>query len=385
MKKIMFIQNEAHVLGGIFQVNKTLANEFNKLKYDVQIVSIRNNHPDDFEKTTFKQYVLNEKDKWSFITRRDVVNAIKKFNKPLKTFLNYLKDYIGLQKDYKHLKKYISNEKPDYIIASHYQVLDGIPSNLLNRVVYVQHSTFNAVCMDKKNLKTLKRFNHKIFGISWLCNSTKKEAEKSGLINNYFIYNPVRFSCAERADVKKNKKLVALTRFSPEKRIDLMVQMVNRVFNTGDFNDWTFELYGSGTLDNNTLAIIKKNSQIKIMGVVSEPKNVLLKSSCILNTSTIEGFPLSIIEAFNCGVPAISFKFGEAASEQITDDVDGFVVEQDNVEKYEKKLKYLMENLDRLDEFGKNVKKSSEKFESSTVASEWIKLFREMDDENDKS
>lgn len=385
MKKIMFIQNEAHVLGGIYQVNKTLGLAFQDLGYDVQIVSIRNKDFEVYEENSFKQIIINKKEKWNFTYRRDVLNALKNRKKVFRTLNLYIKDYNKLRKDYKNLKQYILKEKPDYIIASHYQVLNGIPNGFLKNVIYVQHSTFNIMDSDRKNFKTLKKFNKKIFGISWLCKATALLAPKKGFIKNYYIYNPVRFKCSEKADVNKNKKLIALTRFSEEKRIDLMVKIVNDVFKNKKFKDWKFELYGSGYLNEETIKIIEESNQIFNKGVVSNPMNVLLKSSIILNTSIIEGFPLSIIEAFTCGVPAVIFNFGEAACDQVLDGVDGFVVKQDDIDEYKRKLEQLMTDASLLEKFSKKAKNESSKFEVSNIVDCWLKLFKKMDDENGKS
>lgn len=385
MKKIMFIQNEAHVLGGIYQVNKTLGLAFQDLGYDVQIVSIRNKDFEVYEENSFKQIIINKKEKWNFTYRRDVLNALKNRKKVFRTLNLYIKDYNKLRKDYKNLKQYILKEKPDYIIASHYQVLNGIPNGFLKNVIYVQHSTFNIMDSDRKNFKTLKKFNKKIFGISWLCKATALLAPKKGFIKNYYIYNPVRFKCSEKADVNENKKLIALTRFSEEKRIHLMVKIVNDVFKNKKFKDWKFELYGSGYLNEETIKIIEESNQIFNKGVVSNPMNVLLKSSIILNTSIIEGFPLSIIEAFTCGVPAVIFNFGEAACDQVLDGVDGFVVKQDDIDEYKRKLEQLMTDASLLEKFSKKAKNESSKFEVSNIVNCWLKLFKKMDDENDKS
>lgn len=385
MKKIMFIQNEAHVLGGIFQVNKTLGLEFYKQKYDVQIVSLRNNHKDDYEKTPFKQVVLNSHDRWEFTQRRDVLNAFKNYNKPLNSLKKYLIDYFNLKNDLKKLKDYILKENPDYIIVSHYQVLAGIPKSFLKKVIYVQHSTFNLLYSDKKNFKVIKKYKNNIFGFAWLAKSTKLIAEKTGFKNSYVIYNPVRFNCGKVANVVKNKKLIALTRFSPEKRIELMLEIVNDVFKDKRFNEWSMELYGSGELSKKSRDIITNNKKIRNMGVVNDSMNVLLQSSCILNTSIIEGYPLSIIEAYSCGVPAITFDFGEAAVEEVTNGYNGFVIEQNNVKKYKEKLIYLMSNLNELKKFGMNAKEDSKKYEPSEIAKNWINLFKEMDGQNEKS
>lgn len=380
MKKIMFLQIKGKSFGGIWLVNKTLSQEFYKRGYDVQVCSIRDNHPGDYEETVFKQHTINPKTEWGITHRKDVLLALKKgLTRFFKTFNKYLTDKKKLNEDYDKLKAYIKNENPDYIIASHYQTLPGIPDEYLKKTIHVQHSTFSLVLNDKMNFNILKKYNDKLYALMWLCKSTYNSAEKNGFKKNHYIYNPVRFNTTECAPVVDNKQLIVLSRFAYEKRIDLMIKIVDDVFKNKKFKDWKFVLYGKGNLSAESLDIIEKNNQIFYKGVIQESKDVLLQSSCSLNTSIMEGFPLSIIESFACGVPALSFNYGEAANEQIENDYNGFVIEQDNIDEYKKKLIEIMSNEKKLTELSKNAKESSKKFTVTSVIDEWEKVFKQMD------
>ena len=378
MKKIFFLQNEGKVLGGVFQVNKTLGLEFYRRGYEVTILSFRNNKSDFYEETPFKQVAINEKDEWKFVFKRDVLSS---FSKGIRTFLKTLKLHVEqqkkLKKDYEDMKMYILRERPDFIIASHYQTLLGIPKEYLSRTVFVQHSTYHALECDRKNYDILKKFNHQLLRLAWLSESAMNAAIKNGFDNSIYIYNPIRFRCDNRALVKKNKTIICLSRFSPEKRIDLMVKIVADVFNDKKFKTWKLKLYGTGKLDNETEKIINNSKQIFNMGITDEPRNVLLKSSLILNTSKVEGFPLSLNEAFACGVPALSFNYGEAAKEQIINDYNGYVVDQDNISEFKNKLIMLLSDLDKLEILGKNAKEFSNKFDVEKICDEWERLFNE--------
>ena len=99
----------------------------------------------------------------------------------------------------------------------------------------------------------------------------------------------------------------------------------------------------------------------------------------------MECFTISILEAFNCGIPAVIFNFGEAACDQVLDGVDGFVVKQDDIDEYKRKLEQLMTDASLLEKFSKKAKNESSKFEVSNIVDCWLKLFEKMDDENDKS
>lgn len=380
MKKIMFLQIKGKSFGGIWLVNKTLANEFMKENYEVEVCSIRDNHPGNYEKTKFKQYTINKVEDWPWTRKKAVLKSITKGPKNfLTTTKKYIHEQVSLKKDYKTMQKYIKKENPDYIIASHYQTLPGIPKEYLKKTVHIQHSSFNTMLKDQKNVKTLKKYNKKLFALIWLCNSTFKLAENYGFIKNKYIYNPARISCIENPDIANSKRFIVLSRFAPEKRIDLMVKMVNDVFQNSKYQDWTFYLFGQGKLSEETQKIIENSNQIFNKGTAADIKKELLLSSCSLNTSLFEGFPMSLIESFTCGVPAVIFNYGESANEIIQDNYNGFVVKQDDINAFKEKLIEVMDNSNLLLQMSKNAKKYAQKFKIESIILEWIKLFNEID------
>lgn len=380
MKKILFLQIKGNALGGIWSVNKALGEEFIRKGYHAEILAIRNNHPGiEIKDTPLKITTINKNDLWKIPHRRDVLNALYE-----KNFFDILKKYLKEQKklkyDYNQMKHFITKYKPDYIIASHYQTLFGIPKKYLPKTIFVQHSSFDYLLKDNNNIKTLKKLNNKIFKLCWLCKVTMKKAIEFGYKKNTFIYNPNKFNTSKQADVCQNKKIVVITRIHKEKQIDLMIKIVNDVFQETKYQDWSFEIYGEGTFNEDSKQILENSSQIFYKGLTNTPMEVLLSSSLTLNTSIYEGFPLSIIEGFTCGVPVVSFNFGESVYEEIINDYNGYVIENNDIDKFKEKLKYLLDNPSKLQELSKNAKEFSQQFELKTIADKWELLFKEMEE-----
>ncbi|MBR2834017.1 MAG: glycosyltransferase [Bacilli bacterium] len=376
MKKIIFLQIKGKSLGGVWFVNKTLADGFMKKGYEVKILSIRNEHPGDDIEASFDIEVVNEKDMWDRTHKGDVVRAFghKNFFQILK---KYFVDKKRLNKDYELMKEKIREYEPDYIFASHYETLKGVPSEYLFKVMFVQHSSFHYLLKDKNNVRVLKKLNNKIHGFYWLSKSAMKAASDFGYKKNNYIYNPVRFSVLDKADVINNKKIVVISRISYEKRIDLMIKIVNEVFKNSAFNNWKFEIYGIGEFSSETKVILKNSKQIFYKGVTDNPKDILLTGSLTLNTSLYEGFSLSVIEGFECGLPIISFNFGEAAYEQIIDNSNGFVAKDED--EFKKYLSLLMSDEKLLSKLSDGAKEFAKKFEIDNIISNWENVFLEID------
>ena len=284
MKKILLLTNKASAMGGIWFVNKTLGEEFLKRGYDVNYLAIRDNDEHDKLIASFKTNIVNYSDSWGITHKRDVLK--KMFKKDFfKTCKQYFIDRRKLNDDYKKMKGIIAEMKPDYIIAAHYQVLLGIPQDYLGRTCFVQHSSFEYMLRDKNNIKILKRLNNELFGLYWLCKSTMNKAEKFGFQKNHYIYNPNKFTTDKISDVANNKKIVVITRIDNNKRIDLMIDIVDRCFQKFNCTDWVFEIYGAGEFNKHSKDVFSKNKNIVYKGITKNPLEVLLQSSIILNTS----------------------------------------------------------------------------------------------------
>ena len=152
-----------------------------------------------------------------------------------------------------------------------------------------------------------------------------------------------------------------------------------RMFKDPKYQDWVLEIYGDGFQEDNIKKVIHNHRQVKLMGRVDNPIDVLVKSDISLNTSDSEGFPMSVLEACECGVPTVSLNFGEAANEVILNNKTGYICK--DKEDYLEKLKRLMDDINLLKEFSINNINFAKNFKSDIVVKNWIKVFNEIDNQ----
>ncbi len=378
MKKILFLQHKGSTFGGVWSVNKTLAEEFIKCGYDVTILSVREKFEKKFVPENVNTYTINEKELWEVPSKKEIFKEIKKLN-----FYEGIKKYNSIKKresDIKKLKQFILEFKPDYIISSQYQMLDGIPMEYLRKTIHVHHSAFSFAANNKSTMNCLYKYSG-IVTYCWLSKGSLKCAQNAGLKNNIYIYNPVKFTLKEKANVTKNKKIIALTRLSEEKRLDLMINIIEDIFKDKKYKKWKFEIYGEGKEKKFLESKIVNNEQIKIMGRTDNAQECYLSASINLCTSKYEGFSMSVLEAQECGVPTISFDFGESANEQILNKKTGYVIKQNDLEKFKSYLLNIIDNPKLLKELSNNCKINSKNFHPSNVVEKWEKAFQKIDKE----
>lgn len=377
--KIVFIQNKGGNYGGVWQVNKIVGEALINKGYEVSIVSIRDDHfglkLDHDER--LKVVTINEKDIWHTYYGSDFKDSLKKLKliTLFKQVCHRIRNIKRLKNDKKNLTKYLDEYKPDYLVVSQYQVLDLIDDKYLPITFMHQHASFMDTLSVNANVETFFKYNDKIKGFIWLTKNTMAKAIDKGFKNNHYIYNAVRFNCDKVSDVINNKKLVSISRLSSDKRIDLMIEMVEEIFNDPKYQDWSLEIYGDGEEYDNLSKIIT-SPQVKLMGSTDKPMKVMLSSSINLNTSTYEGFCLTIIEGYECGVPSISFNSGEQIEEVILDNKTGFIAKDKN--DYINKLKELMDNNKLLTEMGLNAKEYNKNFTIDKIVNDWDKLFHDV-------
>lgn len=365
--KILFLQLEGPTIGGIWEVNHTLASSF-ALSNEVCIISQRKSKCEIKINSSIKLITINNN-----VWERVRINEIIK-NKSFKLLKQRIKQNISRKKDYQEIKKYINEIKPDIIINSHYELLDAIPIAYLKKTINVFHTSYKNI---KENnylaIKKLKKYQNKILKLVWLTKETCNLAIKDGLINSTYIYNPVKFKTKKHSNVTKNKKLITIARLSStEKNIDEMLSIADKVLKK--HTDWTLELYGPG-LPNN-LETIKNNKNIILKGITNNVEECLLEASIYLSTSIYEGFCLSILEANTCGIPVITYNFGESCHEEVINDINGYIVKDE--QEFIQKLDYLITNHDKLEELSKKSIEFAKNFDVDIIIEKWYNLMGEI-------
>lgn len=140
------------------------------------------------------------------------------------------------------------------------------------------------------------------------------------------------------------RRLVTLTRLSPEKRVDLTIRAFASI--ADEFPEWDLEIYGNGP-DLDFLQSLVDGlapGRIQLRGFTDAPYSVLTEADLFVSASWLEGFGNAIWEALACGIPVVTLECGEPVRSLVRDGVDGLIVEEDSTEALASALASLMGN-----------------------------------------
>lgn len=359
--KILYIVPTINNEGGVARVLATKANYLvEKLGYEVHILTQNRGNLSLF---------------YSFNIEIILHDIILKGNK-IKFFLNYKKQ----------LKKYCQEIKPDVILVAD-NGLKGyfVPMLLGNEIpiVFESHGSKFIEIKERRypvfsKLMVSFQFFCKEFGAQKFTRFvalSDKGLSEWNLNNGLVIPNPLVLKTEEKAKLK-SRKVIAIARHSYEKGLDRLLVLWQKV--AKKHPDWILEIYGS---ESKEIDLRQQASDLQIRDSVQfhhPVKNIeekYLEASILVMTSRTEGFGMVLIEAMAFGLPVIAYDCPVGPGSVITNDVDGYLIENGNEEQFIEKLSVFMENEDLRKQLGQNGQKSALRFNIETIMNQWNELF----------
>ena len=189
-----------------------------------------------------------------------------------------------------------------------------------------------------------------------------------------FIYPLLENKLKYKKKIIKKKSIQVLTigRFSKEKKIDFMIDVLkkNKKLN------FKFIILGEGPLE--TMLKNKvgfKNSKIKILRFSKKREKFLLKNSDLyINSSDFEGFPNSVVDAINYSMPVIASKSYGGIYEILNFGKNGFLYDLNNKSQLEKLIFLFYKNKTIFQKKALLAHKNLEKFSPKKTIAKFEKL-----------
>lgn len=385
--KICFLMDSVNALGGAQKCTITLANELIK-KSNVTIICT-----DNIPESKRVYHQIDENIKIVYIKWHNTFNSVlniwtrlfKLINnntnlllkkKKLLTYIYYKKS----NKKIKELQKYIDDNKFDCIVgvgAIHTMILSLLKKNNNEKFIGWQHSTteryfrlkgqflWHQDCIFKNALKNLDDY-------VVLTDFDKTKIKEYFNFDAIKISNPLSLECSMNINKNREKIILAVGRYNKVKGYDMLIRAFEIFSKTNQ--DYILRIVGDGPERNNLQELATKlnlQEKIQLSGMSNNVIDEYMKADFFALSSLVEGFPMVLLEAMECGLPIVTFDL--PCVHEILNDQCGYIVEYMNIEALADAMLKLASIQDK-----KNIRNAcheqANKFKVENIIKEWEKI-----------
>ena len=191
------------------------------------------------------------------------------------------------------------------------------------------------------------------------------------------IPNAANFIADKYSDCTQ-KRVIAVGRLDYQKSFDRLILAWEKVHQM--MPDWRLDIFGQGEWKDILQGMIDERGLQDVVKLNGPTKNIgkeYAESSMIVMSSHYEGFPMVMIEAMACGLPAVCFDFKCGPKDIIVELENGLVVPDGDIEGLAEAMLRLMRNDELRQKMGENAKRVVETFSEEKVMNKWVRLYEE--------
>lgn len=199
-----------------------------------------------------------------------------------------------------------------------------------------------------------------------------QELNNLEVVPNFITHVPsIMSSCS-------NKQVIAVGRYDRIKGFDLLMKSWCKV--KEQHPDWHLNIYGAGNREEyqNMGNAMGLKDVVHCNGPVSDIDIKYADASLFVMSSRNEGFGLVIVEAMASGLPVVSFDCPCGPSDIITNDEDGILVDNGNVEQLADAICWMIDHPQERIQYGRHARVNALRFSQEHVMEKWIKLFKSL-------
>jgi len=356
MSRVLLFINNILLPGGTERSTINLANNLARNGFLVEIVSLYSDGGESFfqidNKVTVRHYKINQ-------NRSRIINLY-----------NQVKTFVEVYKIIKQLKT------RDIVIGTVHSIniMFGFMSflGIRAKLVGCEHTAYDSATGITKVFRRL--FYRYLNSVVILTKTDFIKYSNIGVKSIFVIPNEVSFEI-EQSPMEKENILLAIGRFSAEKRFGLLLELVEEIFKRHE--NWTLLLIGDGPQKDDLKNIIESrdlNNNVLILSPQKDISKYYKKASIYLMSSNKEGLPMVLLEAKAFGMPIVAFDCPTGPKELIEEN-DGFLIPMGGNQQFIENVIRLIDDSQLRNEMGKNSQKNVERYTSENILVEWKKMF----------
>jgi GalNAc-alpha-(1->4)-GalNAc-alpha-(1->3)-diNAcBac-PP-undecaprenol alpha-1,4-N-acetyl-D-galactosaminyltransferase len=289
-------------------------------------------------------------------------------------------------KSYFFIRQKIKKINPDVVIPFMYSLITPvlISSLFLNiPVIASEHITFDKEMSFRLRFKRL--YLNKLADRVTVLTEHDFNYIGNRLRNKVVMPNPLPYKPIDEFSNKREKIILAAGNINRyyHKGFDNLIKIWGKIANK--YPEWKLLIAGGGNDENirKLRELANKynvNSQFELLGRVKDLDKKLRESSIFVLSSRYEGFGMVLIEAMSQGCACISFDCTAGPREIINNDVDGILVEDQNMDDMTLALSDLIENEDKRERLATEAIKSVDRFSVKNITDKWERLLVDVVD-----
>lgn len=219
--------------------------------------------------------------------------------------------------------------------------------------------------------------NSKIVSVSRV---VKEKIYKHFKIQSELIYN---YTLEKEASVKNTEAelnyryIVAVGRLEKVKQFDILIKTYKK--SKLPLNNIKLVILGEGDEKANLLKQINASNlenQVMLLGFKENVSSYIKNALALVMSSESEGFPMVLIEALALKTPLISFDCESGPSEIINHEVNGLLVENQNVGELKKALNRIVSDKILFKKIKENLNSNTNAFSEEEIINQWIVLLK---------
>lgn len=222
--------------------------------------------------------------------------------------------------------------------------------------------------------EAITRLYPRLDGVSVLTETDRRAyAERIRLPKERLVVMPNPLDAEQRARSTLSEPVIAAAgRLSPVKQYPKLLQAFTHV--AEKHPQWRLRIYGSGDHEKKirrTVTDLGLEDSVELMGQTKDVLGALSEASVLAISSRVEGFGMTIVEAFSVGVPVVSFDCPHGPREIIEHGHDGLLVPAQDVDTLGKALLSLVEDAQERELMGENALASSARYSLDGITQRW--------------
>lgn len=360
MVKILFYYDSMHPKGGVERVISNLINNLIE-EFDITLLTC-----DD----TFSSYPLPSKIKFISMYKKRYLDMNKsRLNRIYVIIKSIISNHFFLKKIIKEFEYvYIATPLTSlevFLLGKKYR----------SKIVVSEHASYFAC---NKIYNMIRKAIYPKFKVISVPTKLDTRLYQEIGCNSVYIPHLKTFETVKETKIY-NKIAINVGRLTSDKQQLLLLKIWNNIYKKNLLNGWVLRIVGEGELRNDLDYYIKENKLESCVFLIGNSPNIeeeYNNSNLFLFTSKMEGFGMVLLEAMAFGLPCISFDCHSGPRDIIKDGENGFLIEENDILKFEKKIIELINDYDKLNEMSNSAKTTINNWNNKEIIEEWKKIFK---------